>query len=398
MKKLVSVLFALLLIGSLAFAEDAAVKVGAWGRFIYVPAGSLDGADNVTFSGPSWASGSRVGVTISGTSDNVGFLINYFSNGNNLNTGDNASVWLKLNDYITLRGGKTQGDVLRGKIDDSDVLNAMPSVPLYGNTDKDNTDPNDDVSQIWAVGATGKDDIFKRFYPTLGLIVEVTPMEGVYFAAALDTTASSTKGSGLTEDAFKSVQVGAGYTIPNIGLIRAQYIGAVDEKTFKDDAGVATDPYDQPKYFQVAFAYTGMENLLVDAGLKYQTVSKAGQSLATVAATYSMDALSLLGRFQVGFGENGEDDKMTIKASADVGYAVADPLAIGSEVSFMKHDKASGFSVAPYGKMAYGNGSLKAAFVYSSFAKSPMLDQDTNLLALDSYTAWAIPIVLTYSF
>jgi hypothetical protein len=396
MKKLVSVLFALLLIGSLAFAEDAAVKVGAWGRFIYAPAASLDGGDNFTFSGPSWAGGSRVGVTISGTSDNAGFLINYFSNGNSLNTGDNASVWLKLNDYITLRGGKTQGDVLRGKIDDSDVLNALPGLQILGKepaTAKDD-DPHDDYSETLAVGATGKDDIFKRFYPSLGLIVEVTPMEGVYLAAALDTPGASVNGT-LTEDSFKSIQVGAGYTIPNIGLIRAQYIGNVDEKAYVS-TGIT---YDLPKYFQVAFAYTGMENLLVDAGLKYQTVSKAGQSLATIAATYNMDALSLLGRLQVGFGENGDDDKMTIKSSADVGYTVADPLAVGTEVSFMKHDKATGFSVAPYGKMSYGNGSVKAAFVYSSFAKVPVKDMDTNVIEAEgSYTAWAIPIVLTYSF
>jgi len=373
MKKLVSVLFALLLVGSFAFAD---VTVGAWGRFIFSPASSIDGSDNAAFSAPSWADGSRVGVTIAGTSDNAGFQVQYFANGNVLKVGDNANTWVKFNDMVKLYGGKKQGDALRGKIDDSDTLNAMPSVDI---TPLVTTDAN---NMYVAVGATGKDDLFQRFYPKLGLLLEITPAEGVYLGASVDSNGSDLTNAVLTEDMLKKIQIGGGYVIPNVGHLRAQYIGNVD---------------DAVKYFQVAFAYTAMEGVLVDAGLKYQTESKLGQSLATVAGTYNKDALSALARFQVGFGEDASGDDLSIKASADVGYTVAAPLAIGAEVAFAKRADPIGFSVAPYGKVSYGNGSFKAAFVYSSFTDYPYIS-DTGVLGVDSYTAWAIPLIITFSF
>jgi hypothetical protein len=77
MKKLVSVLFALLLVGSFAFAD---VTIGAWGRFIYSPMASVDGGDNFSFSAPSWANGGRVGFNVVGSSDNAGFKLNVDSN------------------------------------------------------------------------------------------------------------------------------------------------------------------------------------------------------------------------------------------------------------------------------------------------------------------------------
>jgi hypothetical protein len=48
------------------------------------------------------------------------------------------------------------------------------------------------------------------------------------------------------------------------------------------------------------------EGVLVDAGLKYQMErDKAGKSTATVHASLWQDALNVIGRFKVGFGEAG---------------------------------------------------------------------------------------------
>jgi hypothetical protein len=347
MKKLVSVLFALLLVGSFAFAD---VAVGAWGRFIYSPMASLDGGDQFSFSAPSWASGGRVGFNVKGTSDNAGFAINVDSNGNTLGVGDNAKIWVKLNDMITLQGGQVQGDVLRGKVDDSGTLNAI----------------------ALAVGATGKDSIFQRFYPKLGLLVDITPAEGVYLGVALDTTTTDSLGidpakTELTEDTFKKVQIGAGYVIPELGHLRAQYVGNVD---------------DAAKYVNVAFAYTGMEGLLVDIGAKLQLEADVAQHTVAFGATYGKDALSLVARGNVGIGEDADGDDMALGGSVDLAYTVAAPLAVGVEGTFAKRD-TSAFSFLPYGKMGFGNGYAKAGFLYSSD---------------DGVSAWALPIVLEYWF
>jgi len=355
MKKLVSVLFALLLVGSFAFAD---VAIGGWGRFIYSPAASVDGDDNFSFSGPSWADGSRVGFNVVGTSDNAGFKLNVDSNGNAIVTGDNAKIWVKINDMFTIQGGKIQGDVLRGKIDDSGTLNALPGT----------------VAQ----GATGKDAIFQRFYPKLGILLDITPAEGFYLGAALDTSTNywasdvMDQATELTEDTLKKIQVGAGYVIADIGHFRAQYVGNVD---------------DAAKYINVAFAYTAMEGLLVDAGAKVQLESDTAQHTVAVSATYNKDALSALVRTQVGIGDDGTDDTLSYSASTDIAYTVADPLAIGAEVTYSGRDGDYGMSIFPYGKMGYGNGYAKTGFVYSVFDN-----------ATADYSSWAIPITLEYWF
>jgi hypothetical protein len=419
MKKLVSVLFALLLIGSFAFAQDAekpSVKVGAWGRLMFVPASNVTGdvasdlddmdikVDPVAFGGPNWAGGGvggmNTGFAVSASSENVGFAIDLDVNGGTtMNFGDQSKAWIKFNDMITLQMGKIQGDVLRGKVDDSGYLGA-----IAGRSFK--LDATHTLSTPLVVGTTGKDDLFKRFNPQGGILLDLTPAEGVYLGMALDTPA--TGGTVKSEDMFKAIQVGAGYVIPNIGHLRAQYIGAVDETTVTGVAGT----FDVPKYIQVAFAYTALEGIVIDAGLKYQTVSDVGKSLATVAGTYSADALSAVVRLQVGFGSNekaapasstsvlvGNDD-LLLKASADVSYLVSDPLAIGGEISFMKEGDPVGFTVVPYAKVGYANGFVKAGFAYTSYTDAvfDVADPDTGKALVNSYGAWAIPIMVQFSF
>jgi hypothetical protein len=196
MKKLVSVLLALLLVGSFAFAD---VNVGAWGRFLFSPlaaaSGDFETADNVAFIGPDWGGRGRVGFNVSASSDNSGFAINVDTNGGDIGIGDQAKSWIKFNDMLTLQFGKIQGDVLRGKIDDSGFIGAIAGVDGLG----------------WTQGTSGKDDIFKRFYPTSGILLDVTPAEGVYLGLALDTDKADAV---VAEDMFKKVQLGAGLRDP----------------------------------------------------------------------------------------------------------------------------------------------------------------------------------------
>lgn len=68
---LVSALVATLF-SSVAMAE---VNIGAWGRGMFVPASGPVGEDGdmVPFDSTSWGGPTRIGMTLSGTSDNVGF-------------------------------------------------------------------------------------------------------------------------------------------------------------------------------------------------------------------------------------------------------------------------------------------------------------------------------------
>jgi hypothetical protein len=363
MKKLVSVLFALLLIGSTAFAE---VAVGSWSRFIFVPAASFDGGDNQAYTGPSWAKGSRVGLGFSASTEQAGMKLDVHANGTVLEIGDQAKIWIQPVPMLKIQAGKVQEDTLRGKFDDSNILNGLAGFN----------------------GVPGKDTYFTRFYPKAGLVVSLTPAEGVFFATALDAgvwTVDTLDADGdgnvteytaqqtLTEDMFKAIQIGGGYTIPNIGLIRAQYIGGSD-----------TDA----KPIEVAFAYTGMEGVLIDAGVKFNTEADIKQNSVAVAGSYTKDALYALVRTYAGFGEDADgNDDLAMKFSTDLAYKVADPLSVGIEAAFDKRGDPVIIDVLPYLQVASGAGKLKTGFLFES----------RNEEAGD-YTSWAIPVMVEVGF
>jgi len=382
MKKLVSVLFALLLVGSFAFAQDeAAVKVGSWSRFIFVPAASFDGGDNFATSGPSWANGSRIGVGFSGTSEKAGFNLDLHSNGNEFAVGDQAKIWISPIPMLKIQGGKVQEDTLRGKFDDSNILNGMEGV---------------------FSGVPGKNAYFTRFYPKLGVVVSLTPAEGVFLGMSLDassvdgpdavTVSIDTDGDGtitaaeeydtaekekvaiLTEDMLKKIQIGGGYVIPNMGHARVQYIGNVD---------------DAPKFMEAAFAYTAMEGVLVDAGLKFNTEADTAQNVFSAAGSYSTDALSALVRAQVTFGDDGTSDELGYSASVDLSYVVADPVAVGIEAAYAKRDDPTTITVLPYLQVGSGKGKLKTGFGYETKTDDPLLGD---------YSTWAIPVMIEVGF
>lgn len=369
MKKLVSVLFALLLVGSFAFAE---VAVGSWSRIIFVPAASFDGSDNGAYTGPSWANGARVGLGFAASTDQAGMKLDVHANGTVLGIGDQAKIWVQPFPMLKIQAGKVQEDTLRGKFDDSNILNGLAGFN----------------------GVPGKDAYFTRFYPKAGIVVSSTPTEGLFLAAALDAgvwdadkldvdgdgnTTELTAQMGLTEDMFKTIQIGGGYTIADVGLVRAQYIGGLDKK---------------PAWLEAAFAYTAMEGVLVDAGVKFNVgESKTAKNSIAVAGSYSKDALYALVRTYYAFGDDtaatptAGDKKAVMKFSTDVAYKVADPLSIGLEAAYAQHDKPVIIDVMPYVQVASGAGKLKAGYLFESKNKEA-----------GDYTSWAIPIMVEVGF
>jgi hypothetical protein len=314
MKKALAILSAVALVATAATAE---VKVGGWGRIGYTPASgsTASGSTINTYSEPSWASGGRVGVNFNGSSDNVGFSLNIDSNGNTLGVGDQAKIWVKLSDMFKFEVGKVQGDVLRGKIGD---------FGLFGD-----------------YSAGGEDDIFARFYPSQGFLANITPVEGLYLGAALDTKGAT---ASKTEDAFKKIQVGAGYTIANVGLIRAQYIGTAD----KDAEGK-----DKIGKIGIAFNLTAVQGLNADIGATIDTTKDATQVVAA-GVGYSADALSVTARVKANIAT-----KFGLGVAAKVDYAIAAPFGVGATVGYNAESdmsKTGTITAEPFVKLGYSNG------------------------------------------
>jgi hypothetical protein len=401
MKKLFVVLLALAVIGVFVFAQDAPaakLSVGGWGRGWFnvyqvqlkpavSPALVATKADDPSVgAGPGWAgNGPRVSVSFDGSSENVGFDWNPgVSNSAMTAVCDQAKIWVKINPMFKVEIGHIQGDVLRGKLDDfGDIL-----------------------------GVSGKDNIFQRFNPSNGILLDVTPIDGVYIGAALDATAnlydSTTfvaSTSSFTKDVYKAIQIGAGYTIPNLGMIRAQYVGegagtALQLKNSFD----STDKhvYGQSGYFQAAFAYTGIAGLLIDAGVRIPSKVDVAQMLAAVGVSYTMDALSVYGRIDAKFGGNAPTTSLTagnqlnLSVAAQAYYTVAAPLSVGVETlytgmsAYAKADlgvdpNARTVDIYPVVKLGYSNGYLKIGFD----AKVGLDSQDLT---------YAVPIQVEYSF
>jgi hypothetical protein len=381
MKKLLIVLLALSVLGIFAVAQDApaaSLSVGAWGRGYYIPFASDDaGSTNYVSAGPSWGGyGARVGVSFTGTSENVGFAWNPGVSGTTMNAVcDNALIWVKLNPMVKVVIGKAQEDALRGKLGD------------FG----------DYLSQA------GNDAIFQRFYPNAGMILELTPADGIFIAAALDssapadtsalkdlldvmvalgamtqaqedaTLAAMVAPSTTVSDAFKAIQVGAGYTIADVGQVRFQYIGTANTVT--------------KGKIQAAFNYTGMAGLGLDVGVTYPLNSDF-QTVVALGARYSMDALSLALQSANSFmGATGS--KFTTQTMAQIEYLVAAPYAVGADagINGMTAAGAKGsFDVMPYVKAGFDKGFLKVGFAYKA-------GLDTGAKA-----KYAIPVELQYGF
>lgn len=362
MKKALIVLLAVTLMAGYVIAQDEAkpapsIGVNSWGRVFYVPYASsgISGQDPYVTTGPSWASGGRVSVRFySQNSDKFGFGVHFDSNGaSGPVIGDEAKVWAKPFDMLTIQLGKIQGDVLRGKIGDSGAVQ---------------------------VASSGEDNIFARFYPTHGMLVELRPAEGFYIGAALDAPAGAA--TGVQKDYFAAIQIGAGYTIAGLGQIRAQYIGGSDSTPVVGNAG---------KPMQVAFAFTGMEGLLIDAGLTFQTKSDVAKNVFAVGATYGgIENVSLKARLDTAFGKDATNDKTDIAFFTDDSIVIADPMSVGAQASFSGlAAEAKEFQLYPYLKFNCGPG-----FVQFGALVSIGLESSAPLNA----TAFAIPVLMEYYF
>jgi hypothetical protein len=268
MKKAIFIIAALVVFTSFTFAQ---ASVGAWGRAIWIPVGGGSGDDDkmVMQNHASWGWNPRVGMTISGSSDNVGFQADFnvdAGNGGTVGVGDNAKIWVKPIDMLTIQAGVFFDDTLRGNA-------------VFGAWD-------------WLRYSfiNGEDAIFERVGINepdghgANIEIALAPMEGVYLFWATNQIHGALYNEEEIMAALSHTQFGAGYTIEGIGQIRAQYVG--EQKYTSADSG----------YINAAFKLTMVEGLLIDVGMKYwmESGEQTGNVLsAALYASYTMDALTI---------------------------------------------------------------------------------------------------------
>ncbi len=330
MKKIIGTLSVLALVGASAFAD---IAIGGWGRSginLFEKSGSSDATVTGT---PSWAQIGRVGVNFSAsTEDNTfGFLLNVDSNAADIGIGDNAKIWANLG-FFKFQFGKIQLDDLRGSIGD------------WGNRQ--------------AIAVAGEDDLFKRFYPTQGMTVSMTPIEGLFMGAAInidqDTTTSTYTSS--ADDVYRSIQVGAGYTIKDTAQLKAQYIGS----TKAEDSARAEFGAD----------ILAIPNLLIESGVKVPIGAKADKTKITIAENYSKDAIASIGHVVVQL-----TDTLYTAADLELEYAL-DPVTIGVNGGFT-HQSTSTFGGEVYLKKAYSNG-----YLFGGVADTYDTSDSTNTISI----------------
>jgi hypothetical protein len=264
MKKIVTIVAAAL-IASAAFAQ---VSIGAWGRGFFTPF-AFDGDKAVMQDGISWGSAAapRVGFTVAGSSENVGFVVDMNGDGGAIGAGDCQYIWVKPVSMLNVMIGKTHDLTLRG-----DACFGMFNWLRVG------------------AGNYGEDFIFTRTgngagSQLKGALVTLDPIEGLHISLGVNVNEDNWAQTGVdVKDIMeKGVQVAAGYTIANVGTIKAQYIAKGNGWTIEDKP--ADSKWVHAGMIEAAFDLTAVENLFVSVGAKIPTADVATITAAT-ADTY----------------------------------------------------------------------------------------------------------------
>ena len=335
MKRLFAVLLVAALVMGGAFAQ---ISFGAWGRGMLVPVQVAPGAeikDATTTVAASWGGNPRIGFTIRGSSDNIGFQVDMTGDISDIGVGDNAFIYW-ANDMFKVSIGKVQGDALRGKFGDSPFGGSLTN--WTGNADQDN--------------------IFTRFYPKCGALVEARPVEGLYVGVAFEGNTSAK--ASYTE----TIQAGVGYTA-DFGQVRAQYIGKA-----------------QGERVEVAFA-PSLSGVALDVGVKYPLADLGYKAVVAVGSAFNVADVAVTARADVKIADTTNAKFYVIPSMGfDFGTIGMDVFV---DTTFAK-DAGVGFLVAPWYSKGYANGYIKAAVAA------------TKAAAKDAKLGWAVPVIFEYWF
>ena len=245
MKKIVGTIAAVAVAAGVAFAD---VGIGSWGRAIFSPVGALTLDGRKTFVSnetTSWMGGkgtSRMGFSVHGESENVGFNVDLKADGYSvLGINDTAFFWAKPWSFLEVKIGKVQDDTGRGNL-------------CYG------------MFNWWRMGfgGTGEDLTFTRFGDgwggqANGATVKITPVEGLWIIGAFNLNDKVNNTVEATKVFGNQSQYGVGYNINGVGSVRAQYIARANGTDIKGNTIGNSCA-------EVAFDLTAVDGLYVTVG------------------------------------------------------------------------------------------------------------------------------------
>jgi hypothetical protein len=289
MKKALVVLLILAVAGGL-FAQSAPSltvqgRLDTW----WIPFQYIDNdGDSVMGAGLGRDSNSGVGprarLFLEGKADNLGLKIQLqFYPTAILTSGsyniapigfdDNVEIWWQPTEWLKLDVGRFVSDPLRGKIGDNwaKAFTAPMANSLGGLTDQ-NADAifsrfhsagikNGESANGGVLGSFTFGDLFIGvLFPNL---LAFGADDGIYETVA-NPAIGTNIGTGANEflRTYERTQLAIGYTIADVGLVRAQFVGA--NATINTTTNALTGPR-----FEAAFAYTGVEGLTIDVGGKF---------------------------------------------------------------------------------------------------------------------------------
>jgi hypothetical protein len=189
---------------------------------------------------------------------------------------DAANVWFKPLPWAKITIGQFADDKLRGNFikGGNELCNFVLNSGLadFG---------NDDV--IFHLFHGGDSNWAVKFG---GAMLTLTPISNLYavmvlpagMGGVIEDATKQTAGGETAKSIYQTVQAGLGYTIDNVGLFRMQYVGKPEDKINLDGVRAMLEngePY-RPNYkndstsrVEAAFAYMGVDNMVLDIGLKY---------------------------------------------------------------------------------------------------------------------------------
>jgi hypothetical protein len=324
MKKFIAFSIVFTLLSAAVFAE---FTVNGSAATLFVPIGAVipDAGDTEIGAGlgRNGSDHTQLYLNFVGTTESgkAGFRFEWYPRllGGNLNLtgmGDFAGLWVKPADWIRIDAGKFVNNDIRGR---------LGSGAWFGD---------------YAVPRPGEGEIFTNFSTNAGIMAALTPSAvnglGVYVAVKninyinnTDTSQASTVGRDGTWGVnrgiayvYENTQAAVSYAIPNIGLVRAQYVGAHPAAAAKDETKILPSgiwAITAPQ-IQAAFAFTGVPNLTVDVGGKYSlpVTDPKTETTSGLLGAAQPDPAGPAGKYL----DNGVEKKGTFKAPIAVGLGV----------------------------------------------------------------------------
>ena len=345
MKKIVGTIAAIALAASSAFA-GANFGMG-FNRGFFTP---IAGADGKMYTGlsTSWGAEPRIGASFSAASEDVGVVADVKFDGGNVAVNDNAYIWVKPASWLKVQIGQSFDDTLRGNA-------------CFGTWDW--LRPGNILGEDLTFVRVCNNPLNGAYASLQGAIVMVDPIEGLHISVGIPTgygfgtsTSKADENSygwvdddknpatepvwgvttpagkvsstskGVFEDVWKKVQVQAGYTIPDVMQIKAQWIGDGYE------GGVVN----------AAVALKAVEGMTLDVGAFIPVnADKCPESVnkdyrkTTIAAFWGMgfDAVSVNVNAKVALAKD-DTEATSVDAGAGIGVDLGNGLSCGADVRY----------------------------------------------------------------